>query len=163
MKVEKMKVVSLDYKLTLDKKDGELVEQTHGNKPLKFIFGIGMMIPSFEDNLENLKAGDAFSFLLDAENAYGELNEEAILKLPIENFADGEGQVDRDKLKINEMVQMQDQSGNSYQGFIKEIKLDSVTVDFNHPMAGKNLFFEGEILEVREPTESELDHGHVHE
>ena len=163
MKIEKNKVVSLDYKLTLDSATGELVEETHGSNPLQFIFGVGMMIPSFEENLENMVAGDSFSFLLTAGNAYGELNQEAIISLPIENFADESGNVDRDRIKVEEMIRMQDQAGQSYQGIIKEVKLESVTVDFNHPMAGKNLYFQGEILEVREPTESELDHGHVHE
>ena len=163
MTIEKMKVVSLDYKLTLDTSDGELVEQTHGSKPLQFIFGIGQMIPSFEENLENLGTGDKFAFLLNAEDAYGLLDEQAIISVPIENFADENGTVNRDLLKVGEMIYMQDQSGQKYQGVITEVKLETATVDFNHPMAGKNLFFEGEIIEVREPTESELDHGHVHE
>jgi FKBP-type peptidyl-prolyl cis-trans isomerase SlyD len=140
-----------------------LVEQTHDSKPLQFIFGIGQMIPSFEENLEEMVAGDSFAFLLNAQDAYGEFDENYIINVPIENFADESGNVDRDKLKVGEMIQMQDQSGNSYQGFIKEMKLEGVIVDFNHPMAGKNLYFQGEILEVREPSESEQDHGHVHE
>jgi FKBP-type peptidyl-prolyl cis-trans isomerase SlyD len=162
MQIQKNSVVSLHYKLTENNADGELIEETFGADPLQFIFGIGMMIPAFEENLETLSSGHTFSFTLAPENAYGIFEEEAVVEIPIENFRDENGEVDREKLSIGSPLQMMDQSGRSYRGIVLEPKIDSIIVDFNHPMAGRTLHFSGEVLAVREATTSELEHGHVH-
>jgi len=162
MQIQKNKVVALHYKLTENDENGVMIEETFGSDPLTFIFGIGMMLPSFEEHLETKTAGNPFSFTLTPENAYGGFEDEAIVEIPIESFQDETGNVDRDRLAVGSPLQMQDNNGRSYQGVVAEQKIESIVVDFNHPMAGKTLHFTGEIITVREATDSELDHGHVH-
>ncbi len=162
MIIEKNKVVVVDYKLQKDNAQGELVEETTGGEPLKFIFGIGMMIPGFESELEGKKSGDEVAFQVHSEDAYGEYEDEALIDIAIENFQ-VDGKVDYDNLKLGQMITMQDMQGGVHRGVIKKVGLDKVQVDFNHPMAGQDLFFTVNVREVREATESELDHGHVHE
>ncbi len=161
MNIVKNTVVSLDYKLTEKDKNGELIEQTHGSEPLKFIFGIGQMIPAFEENIEGKKSGDEVDFGIVAEDAYGLFEDEAVMDFDIQQFA-VDGKVDRDKLQVGKRITMQDNQGNAYHGNITEIGIDKIKVDFNHPMAGIDLFFSVKINDVREATSSELDHGHVH-
>ena len=161
MQIQKNKVVSLDYKLTEDTAEGSLIEETFGGQPLQFIYGIGMMIPAFEEHIEGKGSGDEIAFGLKAEEAYGQREDEAILEVDIQHFA-VDGQIDRDKIVLGEQIQMQDQEGRVHYGKIDKVGIDKVTVDFNHPMAGHNLYFQVKINEVREATASELDHGHIH-
>ena len=86
MAIEKHQVVILDYKLQDGSAEGELIEETYGSKPLSFIFGIGQMIPAFEENLEEKSQGDSFSFLIKAENGYGLYDENAVIDFPLEQF-----------------------------------------------------------------------------
>jgi FKBP-type peptidyl-prolyl cis-trans isomerase SlyD len=162
MSIEKNNVVVLDYKLQNGGADGDLIEETYGTDPLSFIYGIGQMIPAFEENLEQKSQGDAFSFLIKAEEGYGVHDENAVLDLPIEQFA-VDGNIDRDQLQPGSPIRMQDTEGATYQGKILGVSIQHVKVDFNHPMAGVDLYFSGEIRTIREATDSELDHGHVHE
>ena len=151
----------MDYKLQKDNSQGDLIEQTHGADPLKFLFGIGEMIPSFEENIEGMSAGQSTSFGIAANNAYGDYDQEALVTFPLEQFLSDE--VKREDLAIGRTLNMQDNSGKVFPGVIKGISLNEIKIDFNHPMAGQDLFFSIEIREVRDATESELDHGHVHE
>ncbi|MFZ1750015.1 MAG: hypothetical protein WAU01_07475, partial [Saprospiraceae bacterium] len=132
------------------------------SEPLSFIFGVGMMLPSFEENLEDKLAGDTFAFTLQPEDAYGLYEDQALVDIPISSFADENGEIDRSKLLAGAPLTMHDHEGRTYTGVVTEPKIESIEVDFNHPMSGRVLHFKGEILEVREATESELDHGHVH-
>ena len=83
------------------------------------------------------------------------------MDLPISTFT-VDGEVRKDMLNIGQVVPMQDQNGNPLNGTVMEVADDKVKMDFNHMLAGKELNFTGEILEVREATQAELDHGHVH-
>ena len=163
MPILKNQVVVLDYRLQNGSSDGDLIEETFGTEPLKFIYGIGQMIPAFELHLEELGEGDDFAFLIKAAEGYGEYEEQALLQVPIQQFANDQGEVNMDALKPGAPINMQDQEGRSYQGVIKSHNTEVVTVDFNHPMAGTDLYFSGKIKTVRDATESELDHGHPHE
>jgi FKBP-type peptidyl-prolyl cis-trans isomerase SlyD len=162
MQIQKNQVVKLHYKLNEDNPEGELIEETYSAEPLEFIFGIGMMLPSFEEFLENKIAGDSFAFTLEPENAYGLYEDEAVVEIPIQSFADEQGNIDRTKLLAGAPLTMHDHEGRTYRGVVLEPKDESITVDFNHPMSGYTLHFQGEILSVRPATPSELDHGHVH-
>ena len=162
MDIQQNHVVSLHYRLREDDANGEFMEETFGSEPLSFIFGVGMMLPMFEENLENKSVGDAFDFILQPEDAYGEYQEEAVVELPIDTFRGMDGEIDREKLLEGTPVNMQDNDGRTYTGVIIEPKMESIVVDFNHPMSGRVLHFTGEILEVRPATPTELDHGHVH-
>ncbi len=163
MPIKKNQVVVLNYRLQNGSAEGDLIEETFGSEPLKFIFGIGQMIPAFELHLEELAEGDEFAFLIKAAEGYGEYEEQALLQVPIGQFTNEKGEVNTDAIRPGAPINMQDQEGRSYQGIIKSHNTEVVTVDFNHPMAGTDLYFSGKIDIVREATQSELDHGHPHE
>ena len=161
MIISKDKVVSLTYELRLDGNEGEVVEVLNEDSPLTFLFGSGNLLPKFEQNINGLKVGDNFKFNLEASDAYGEVNENAIVNVPISAF-EIDGKIDNDMLKIGTKIPMQDASGNKLTGVVKEINAETVKMDFNHPMAGNHLFFSGKVTDVRDATEEELHHGHAH-
>ena len=162
MKIQKDHVITLHYKLTEDNAQGELLEETFGSEPLAFIYGRGMMLPAFEENLENSAQGDQFAFVLSPEDAYGEYEDNAVIDIPIERFATENGEIDRSVILPGAPLTFNDHEGRAYHGVVQDVKIENVTVDFNHPMSGRTLHFTGEILEVRPATNSELAHGHVH-
>lgn len=157
MSISQNQVVQLHYELRLDNAEGEFVERTDAGAPLTFIFGQGSMIQDFEANLEGKKVGDTFAFGIPAERAYGPVFQEAIMELPLDIFAGHE-----DLLQIGNMVPMRGEDGSLAQAIVLEVTPSVVVMDFNHPMAGKNLYFSGSIVSVRPATPTELQHGHVH-
>jgi len=161
MEIRKEKVVSITYELRKDGENGEIVETVTGDNPLTFLYGVGGMLPKFEENLDGMRAGDEFRFGLNSEDAYGPVVENAVVDVPIDVFK-VDGQVDHNMLQIGNMVPMMDNSGNRLNGKIIDIQEQSVEMDFNHPMAGKDLYFSGSVTEVRDATDEELSHGHVH-
>lgn len=161
MKATQNKVVSIIYELRKDSLNGDLIEKLNSDNPLVFIFGKGQLLPKFEDYLRGKKAGESFSFQLKCVDAYGPVVENAIIDVPISVF-EIEGKIDTNLLQTGNVVPMMDREGRRLNGLIKEIGTEKVTMDFNHPMAGKDLFFSGEITEIRDATEEELKHGHIH-
>lgn len=161
MTISQNKVVSLTYELKIDNDGGEVVDRADASEPLVFIFGAGNMLPKFESNLANLKVNDNFEFTLDANDAYGEFIEEAIIELPIDVFM-VEGKVDADMLRIGNIIPMQDNEGRPMDGVVVAVEDEKVKMDFNHPMAGKTLHFTGTIVDLRDATAEEISHGHVH-
>ncbi|NOX85112.1 MAG: peptidylprolyl isomerase [Chlorobi bacterium] len=161
MKVGKNKVVTLTYVLRYDDEKGEIVQEADENKPFVHLFGAGTLLPAFEENLADLAPGETFAFHLSADEAYGETSDKAIIELDKSIF-EIDGQIDEEIVAIGKMVAMQDENGRPLDGKVLAIKDKSVIMDFNHPLAGKNLYFTGQIKEVREATEEELSHGHVH-
>ncbi len=159
--IVKNNVVSLHYRLKRGAKDGELIEETFGKDPMVFLYGTGSMIPKFEAEIAGKKVGDKAEFGILAAEAYGELDEKAKVKLPIDLFK-VEGAVDMEMLKIGNVLPMQDGDGNRMDGTVIDVTETEVSMDFNHPMAGIDLFFEIEITDVREATKEELEHGHAH-
>ena len=161
MLVNKEKVVSLTYELRLDTSDGEIIETLTSESPLTFLYGSGGLLPKFEENLAGLKVGDQFDFMLKSHEAYGDVKNEAIVDIPKAAF-EINGKIDDSMLTIGNKIPMQDASGNKLTGSVLRVSDDTVTMDFNHPLAGNDLFFKGEITEIREATEEELHHGHAH-
>lgn len=157
MKIQENSVVALTYDL-YTKKDGDevFVEKADEQNPLVFLYGVGMMLPKFEENLANLSAGDSYDFHLVAEDAYGEKDENAIAQLPISMF----GELERPQ--VGAVLPLQDDQGNQFRATVTSVTDESVTADLNHPMAGQDLHFKGNIISVREATAEELDHGHAH-
>lgn len=156
MQVEKNKVVALSYTLKLD--TGEVVDQADEKEPFLFIHGIGQTLEQFDANLNGLASGDKFEFSLEAEDAYGEFEEDKIVPIPKNVF----GEVSSDQIYVGAEFPMQDNFGNSLFGVVQTIAEDAIIMDFNHPLAGQKLFFRGNILEIRDASAEELDHGHVH-
>jgi len=161
MNIDTNKVVALKYELRVNAKDGQLVEKVENERPLEFIYGTGNMLKDFESNLTGLKVGDSFDFSINAENAYGQVNKDMVVDLPKDIFKI-DGKIDENLLVLNKVVPMRDQQGNHLNGKIIEILDELVKMDFNHPLAGEDLYFTGEILNIREATETELSHGHLH-
>ena len=161
MEITDKKVVSLIYELRQDTATGTVVEQVEKESPLTFLFGSGNLLPKFEEYLSGLKPGDAFEFGLNSEDAYGPVVDNAVVNVP-KNIFEVDGQIDENMLQVGNMVPMMDNEGRRLNGKILEITEEVVNMDFNHPMAGENLHFKGEVTEVREATDEELAHGHVH-
>lgn len=157
MTIAPNQVVTLTYKLhTVENGEKTFVEEADKNNPLDFLYGVGMMLPKFEENISGLKAGDTVDFELAAADAYGEIDEQAIAQLPVSMFDDGGIPA------VGEILPLQDNQGNQFRARVTEISPEAVVVDLNHPMAGQNLHFDIEILTVRPATQEELSHGHSH-
>ena len=161
MTISNEKVVTLVYQLKVDNREGDIVETVKEEKPFVFLYGAGLMLPKFEENLKGLKAGDDFEFILKSEEAYGKAIEEAVMDLP-KNLFEVEGKIEEGLLAEGNVIPMQNNEGQKFNGVVVEVKDESVTMDFNHPLAGDNLHFSGKIMEVREATKEEVEHGHVH-
>lgn len=161
MQIENNRVVSLTYKLT-DHKTGEKIEETSPENPMLFLVGAGQLIPDFEMNLQGKKAGDSFSFSITSELAYGTRSEEQVVDIPVTVFHDETGKFDAEYFRVGALIPMSDNQGNNLRGRILAVNPDMIKMDFNHPLAGIDLQFEGEILEVREASADELAHGHAH-
>lgn len=156
----KHKVISVSYNLYKNTADGEMIESTEGKAPLTFLSGVGQMIPDFETNIISLNQGDDFSFGIKAENAYGTRTEEAIMELPQDIFMQDGKMVE--EVQPGNMVPLQDQNGNVVPAVVVKINDTTVTMDLNHPLADQDLHFTGTVVEMREATEDEISHGHVH-
>ncbi|MCC9167029.1 FKBP-type peptidyl-prolyl cis-trans isomerase [Pontibacter harenae] len=163
MKIDKNKVVSLTYELRIDNEKGEqsLVEVANEEQPMVFIYGMSGLPDQFEENLNGLNTGDSFDFKLDSDDGYGDIDENAVVELPMQVFQ-VDGSVPDNMLEAGNFIPMADSEGNQLQGRVAEVKDDSVIMDFNHPLAGKELHFKGKVENVREATPEEIDHGHVH-
>ncbi|NJN34351.1 MAG: peptidylprolyl isomerase [Saprospiraceae bacterium] len=154
-------VVLCHYTLREDDAAGAMIESTEGGEPLGYIHGIGMMIPTFEQNLAGKKAGDDFAFGIKAADAYGEFDEEAVAEIPKDAF-NLEGANPDDIFVEGEMLPLQNENGELMNGIVRQVTPTTIVVDFNHPMAGVDLYFTGQITNVRIATEEEITHGHVH-
>lgn len=155
MKIDQNKMVSIIYELREINANGRILEKLQENKPLNFIFGTGRLLPAFEANLLSLDSGYSFSFNLSVDKAYGERREDMIINVPLSVF-ENDGKVDENICGVGNEVPMVDGSGNPFYGIINEILEDFVRMDFNHPLAGVDLFFSGKILDIREATEEEI-------
>lgn len=151
MKIKENQFVSLAYELTVD---GKVVDSATAERPLDFIFGMGMLLPAFEAQIENKEVGDTFTFTLTAEEGYGALNEAAVVELPKDIFM-VDGVVAEDLLVVGNSLPMGDSQGNRMMGIIKEVGENAVTMDFNHPMAGKVLNFSGSVVAIRPSTDED--------
>lgn len=158
MKITRFTVPSVAYVL---KVNDEIVDSADTSNPLVYLAGVGMMIPGFERELEGMEAGNEFGFSLTVEDSYGERIEEAVVPVPKEVFI-VDGEMDAEVVKVGNVLPMQDQEGRPMQGLIVEISDEAVTMDFNHPLAGKELHFTGTVVDVRIATQEEIEHGHVH-
>lgn len=145
-KIEKGKKALVVYTLTLAS-DAEVIDQADNAHPATFSFGKGQLIDGFEKNLLGLNSGDAFDFVIPAEQAYGSKDSFAIFDIAKDTFA-VDGKIEDNLLQIGNTFPMRDNDGNRHVGKIIQINEETVTMDFNHPLAGKDLHFMGKILKV---------------
>ena len=151
MKIEQNRVVRLHYTLL---EAGREVESSRGGEPLAVLVGHGGLIPGLEKAMYGLKAGERFEVKIAPEEAYGPHRPELQQRVSKKRF---KGM----RLRPGQTVMMQTDQGPR-PITIRKIGMSMVDVDLNHPMAGKTLHFDIEIIEVREATADELDHGHAH-
>ena len=158
MKITANKSVSAEYELYVDgETEGELelMERATSEQPLSFIYGVGMMLPKFEENIFGLATGDKFDFTIENEDAYGPYEEENVLDLDRSIF-EIDGKLDEEVVFEGNVVPLMDNEGHRINAQVVEVTDTHVKVDLNHPLAGENLHFKGSILEVREASEKEL-------
>jgi len=130
--------VSIHYTLTVE---GEVVDTSQGNPPLEYVHGQGQIIPGLEEALIGLKSGDKKNAVVAPEKGYGPRFDQAVQKIPASSFPQ------KDSLKVGDMVSGQ-VSGKPFQGKVVEVTDADVTLDMNHPLAGKELHFDVEVLSV---------------
>lgn len=154
MQVAKNKVVTIDY--TVTDEQGAVIDSSNGGEPLAYIHGIGNLIPGLESALEGKDQGENVNASIPPEQAYGERSEELMQVVPRERFDTGE-----QELQPGMRFQAQSDQGAQVVTVV-DVNDKEVTVDANHPLAGSTLNFAVTVVDVRDATAEELDHGHVH-
>lgn len=153
MKAATDTVITLHYDLTTD---GEAVESSRKDEPLRVLLGRGQLIKGLEDAIDGHDAGDAFQVELAPGDAYGERREGAIQRVPKKYFLNAK------KLKPGMTSVLTLKEGGQRMVTVHKVGMTTVDVDSNHPLAGKTLAFDIELVDVREATPQEIEHGHVH-
>jgi FKBP-type peptidyl-prolyl cis-trans isomerase 2 len=132
--------VKFDYTLYVN---GQVADSSQGKEPLEYTQGAGMIIPGLEVQMAGLKEGDVKTISVESEDAYGQVNPEAIVEIPKENLGE---EIDP---KVGMILQMQTQDGQALNGIITEIKDTTLVMNFNHPLAGQDLTFDVKIVDVQ--------------
>lgn len=151
--IENNKVVAIDYSVTDEA--NQLIDTSEGREPLKYLHGAGNIIPGLEQALTGKQAGDEFEVTVAPEQAYGQHNPANVQQVPVSAFQGVEN------IEVGMSFTAQGENGN-FQVTVTAIEGETVTVDANHPLAGKTLTFKGVVREVREASAEEIEHGHVH-
>ncbi|MBI3161850.1 MAG: peptidylprolyl isomerase [Chloroflexi bacterium] len=152
--VQKGLVVSMEYKLTVD---GEVLDSSDDAGPLLFLAGHENIVPGLERAMVGMKIGESRDVVVAPKDGYGELDDEAFMDVPRSEFPD--------EMQIEDGMELHvtDEDGNHQAAYVAGFDDKSVRLDFNHPLAGAELYFNVKVVALREPTAEELDHGHVHE
>lgn len=153
MKAEKDKAVFIHY--TLKDDQGEVLDSSEGGTPLGYLHGHGQIIPGLEKELEGRQQGDEFEVTLETEEAYGQRDDALVSTVSSELF---EGV---DEVEVGMQFRADSDQGQRLVT-VTEVEGEEVTIDANHPLAGERLHFQVEVEEVREATDEELAHGHIH-
>lgn len=156
MQIENNTVASMAYRITIDNKNGELIEFADEQNPRAMIFGFNKMIPGFESKLLGFMPGDVFEFSLSPEEAFGEYRSEMVIDVPKSAFV-VEGKLREDLLFVENELGMMDSKGNPIRGRIVELHEEHVKMDFNHRLAGKKLYVTGTVQDVRMVTSEDLN------
>ena len=153
MIVEKDKVVAFHY--TLKSAEGEQMETSRDKDPMSYLHGGNNIIAGLEKAMEGHAVNDEFSVTVEPEDAYGVRNENNVQRLPLKRLK-GIG-----KVSVGQVLNMKTNKGQ-VQVTVLKVGRFNVDVDGNHPLAGKQLTFDVEVTDIREASEEELEHGHVH-
>jgi len=149
MNISQDSVVSIHY--TLRDNQGNILDSSSGRDPLQYLHGRGNLIIGMEEGLEGRSMGEQFDLKISAEKGYGLKNDQLIQQVPLSAFGDQ---------PVNTGMQFSTQKGQVVT--VTEVGKDTVTVDGNHPLAGVELNFQVEVVNIRTATEEEIAHGHVH-
>jgi len=155
LKIKKNTIAKVQYAVA-DATDGQILQQVTADDAQEFLFGNQLLLEVFEQNLQGLSAGDEFYFQATEAEAYGPIDSKAIVNLPLTTFAEEDGRIDDEVVRIGHVFPMGDKQGNELLGKIVALENDQVTMDFNHPMAGKDLIFSGKIVAVRDALPDEI-------
>lgn len=154
MSLKENQAVTIHYSVKDDK--GNKIDSSEGNAPLTFLSGHNQVIPGMEENINGMLIGSKKSFTVQPAEAYGEYNENALQVVDRNEFPPDV------KIEAGLNYVMNDGQGRQIPFVIAEVLDDKVTLDFNHPLAGIPLTFDVELVDIREATKEELEHGHVH-
>jgi FKBP-type peptidyl-prolyl cis-trans isomerase SlyD len=154
MKIEKGRVVALDYSLHLG--DGEVVDRSDPGEPLTYLHGEGEIVPGLETALEGLEAGQQKQVVVAPGEGYGDRDEERVQRVPRKAFPAGFVP------EVGMELSAQGPDGEEVPFVVQKVEPDAVTIDLNHSLAGKTLHFDITVREVRDATPDELAHGHAH-
>ena len=154
MSIKHNSAVSFHYTLTDD--NGQQLDSSDGREPLAYLHGAGNIIPGLENALEGKSTGDKMMVAVTAAEGYGEVQPALIQEVPRGSFEGVEN------IEVGMQFEAQTGNGASVPVTVTAVTDESITVDGNHPLAGKNLNFDVSIEEVRDASQEELDHGHVH-
>lgn len=152
--VQKDVVVSMEYTLHVDNQE---IDSSKGQDPLQFLAGHGNIISGLEREMMGMKVGESKDVVIAPAEGYGEFDEEAFMDVPRSAFPQDMPVEEGAELSVR------DDSGQSRYARIDAINGDNVTLNFNHPLAGDELHFNVKVVGLREPTDEELEHGHVHQ
>ena len=156
METVENKYITLAYKLySIENGEKEFTEEAPAEHPFQFISGLGLTLEAFESQVKDLKKGDKFDFTIKAEEAYGEYDEEHVIDLP-KNIFGIEGKFDSERVVEGAVIPLMTSEGQRINGSVVEVKDDVVVMDMNHPLAGCDLNFVGEVTENRPATNDEL-------
>lgn len=157
MDVTPNKYISAAYELYAENGEGqELVEKAPESRPFCFITGLGIALDAFEAALSPMKEGESFDFILTKDQAYGDYEPERVLEVSKETF-NINGHFDDMHVYAGSVVPLTNADGARFNGTVIEVKDETVTLDLNHPLAGKSLRFVGKITESREATKEEIE------
>jgi FKBP-type peptidyl-prolyl cis-trans isomerase SlyD len=154
MAIGQNKVVTMNY--TLKDDQGNVIQTTDNKEPFKFMSGNKQILPKLEEEINAMIIGSKKNVKIPAKEAYGEYSEQAVQQVKKENFPS------ETDLKVGMEFVANSPEGQQMPFVIREIKNEDVTVDFNHPLAGKDLEFDVELVDVRDATLEEIQHGHAH-
>jgi FKBP-type peptidyl-prolyl cis-trans isomerase SlyD len=147
-------VVTMEYSLTVD---GEVIDSSDDGGPIQFIQGEGNIVPGLESALYGMAIGQNKMVVVPPGEGYGEEDPEAVADIPRDEFP---SQI---PLEPGIELQLRNHDGEVLDAFIESVNEETVQLNFNHPLAGKDLHFDVKIVGLRQATAEELDHGHVHE
>jgi FKBP-type peptidyl-prolyl cis-trans isomerase SlyD len=153
MQIAERTVASFNYTLTNDA--GEIIDSSEGRSPLAYLHGAGNIVPGLEKEMAGRKAGDRFDVVVAPEEGYGQPNPMLVQTVPRDAFQGV------DSIEVGMEFQAQTPQG-PLSVVVSKVDADNVTVDGNHPLAGKTLHFAIEVTDVRDASAEELAHGHVH-
>lgn len=151
------KYVTVAYELYTDNEKGihELVEKAPTEHPFQFISGMGFTLDSFESKILPLAEGETFDFVLKQDEAYGPYMQEHVIELPKETFSVN-GKFDKDMVYPGAVLPLVNADGNRFNGLVLEVKDNTVIIDLNHPLSGKDLHFKGQVVVMRDATDEEI-------
>jgi len=147
-------VVSMEYSLSVD---GEMLDSSKDEGPLQFLAGYDNIVPGLEREMKGMKIGESKDVVVSPADGYGEFDDEAFMEVPRSEFPDDM------EIEMGMELGVSDDDGNHQMAIIESFTDETVRLDFNHPLAGAELHFTVKVVGLREPTQEELEHGHVHE